>query len=86
MLPERRKIGVVGIQNLPQIFQARRMFPRQATANLLFRNRGDLTFEEVGAAWGFNWKGVSSSLALADLDNDGDLEVRLGGNRWQSGG
>lgn len=58
-----------------EIFQARRRFPRQATANLLFRNRGDLTFEEVGAAWGFDLKAVSSSLALADLDNDGDLDV-----------
>jgi hypothetical protein len=58
-----------------EIFQARRMFPRQATAKLAFRNRGDLTFEEAGKAWGFDWKGVSSSMALADLDNDGDLDV-----------
>jgi enediyne biosynthesis protein E4 len=58
-----------------EVFQARRMFPRQATANLAFHNRGDLTFEELGQAWGFDWKGVSSSMALADLDNDGDLDV-----------
>ncbi|MDW8310686.1 MAG: VCBS repeat-containing protein, partial [Verrucomicrobiales bacterium] len=58
-----------------EIFQARRRFPRQATANLAFRNRGDLTFDEVSAAWGFDLRAVSSSLALADLDNDGDLDV-----------
>ena len=58
-----------------EVLQTRRMFPRQATANLIFRNRGDLTFEETGRAWGFDWKGVSSSMALADLDNDGDLDV-----------
>ncbi|MBE7504101.1 MAG: VCBS repeat-containing protein [Verrucomicrobiales bacterium] len=58
-----------------QIFQARRMFPRLATANLAFRNRGDLTFEEVGAAWGFDLRGVSQGMALADLDNDGDCDV-----------
>jgi hypothetical protein len=58
-----------------QIFQARRMFPRLATANLVFRNRRDLTFEETGQAWGFNWRGISSSMALADLNNDGGLDV-----------
>jgi hypothetical protein len=50
-------------------------FPRIETANLCFRNRGDLTFEEVGAAWGFNMRGISHGAALGDLDNDGDLDV-----------
>jgi hypothetical protein len=58
-----------------EIFQARRAFPRSATANLAFRNRGDLTFEEVGQKWGFDFKGVSQGMALVDLDNDGDLDV-----------
>lgn len=50
-------------------------FPRIETANLCFRNRGDLTFEEVGAAWGFNMQGISHGAALGDLDKDGDLDV-----------
>jgi len=50
-------------------------FPRIETANLCFRNRGDLTFEEVGAAWGFSARGISHGAALGDLDNDGDLDV-----------
>lgn len=58
-----------------EIFRERRAFPRLATANLAFRNRHDLTFEETGAAWGFNWKGVSQSMATADLDQDGDLDL-----------
>jgi hypothetical protein len=60
-----------------EIFQARRKFPRFSTPNLAFRNRGDLTFEEVGRAWGFDLAAISHGMALADLDNDGDLDVAV---------
>ena len=58
-----------------QIFENRKMFPRQNSPNIALRNRGDLTFEDNGAAWGFNFDGVSHGMAMADLDNDGDLDV-----------
>jgi hypothetical protein len=58
-----------------EVFQARRMFPRLATPNLAFRNNGDLTFTEIGAPWGFHAAGISQAMAVADLDNDGDLDV-----------
>jgi len=61
-----------------EIFEARRIFPRLATPNLAFRNQGDLTFHDSSQAWGFDLPAVSQSLALADLDNDGDLDVLVG--------
>ena len=53
----------------------RKRFLRLDTPNVAFRNRGDLTFEEVGATWGFDSRRISHGMALADLDNDGDLDV-----------
>ena len=50
-------------------------FPPLATPNYAFRNRGDLTFEEVGAPWGFNSTQVCHGVLFADLDNDGDLDT-----------
>jgi hypothetical protein len=72
-----RKLRATGQPSDAEIFAARRMFPRLDTANLAFRNRGDLTFEEAGERWGFDLRGISNGMALADLDNDGDLDVVL---------
>lgn len=58
-----------------EALRMRAKFPRLELPKLAFRNRGDLTFEERGDAWGFNTRGVSQGMALADLDNDGDLDV-----------
>jgi hypothetical protein len=55
----------------------RRMFPRLTTPNLAFRNLGGFRFSEVSEAWGFNAPAISQGLCLADLDNDGDLDVVL---------
>ena len=52
-----------------------RFFPRLNPVNAAFRNRGDLTFEDVSADWGFTEESVTHGMALADLDNDGDLDL-----------
>src|SRR5437764_9209089 len=50
-------------------------YPALTVPNVLFRNRGNRTFEEVGKSWGFDSTQISHGIVLADLDNDGDLDV-----------
>lgn len=58
-----------------EALQLRLAFPRLDDPNVAFRNRGDGTFEDIGSAWGFDLRGISQGMALADLDGDGDLDV-----------
>ncbi len=53
----------------------RKFYPLLHLANQAFRNRGDLTFEDKAHDWGFDYVGISQGMCLADLDNDGDLDV-----------
>jgi len=43
--------------------------------HLAFRNRGDLQFEDVSAAWGLNQRGVGFGAAFGDLSGDGNLDL-----------
>ncbi len=43
--------------------------------NYLFKNKGDLKFENVSESWGFADSSFSNGAAVADFDNDGDLDL-----------
>ncbi|MDX1429697.1 MAG: FG-GAP-like repeat-containing protein, partial [Rhodothermales bacterium] len=62
--------------------EIRLLYPDLYQKNIAFRNKGDLTFEDVSEAWGFGTEpDISHGFATADLDGDGDLDVivnRLG--------
>ena len=49
--------------------------PSTQTPNYMFRNRGDLTFENKNASWGFSEAVLSNGAITADLDGDGDLDL-----------
>lgn len=43
--------------------------------NYMFRNSGDLHFDNASAEWGMNEPAISHGAAVGDLDNDGDLDL-----------
>ncbi len=51
------------------------MYPPLNLPKMAFRNQGLLTFKNMGDAWGFNSVGVAQGMCLADLNNDGALDV-----------
>ena len=58
------------------------LYPSLNTQNFSFRNQGDLHFKDMSQPWGFSSVDISHSMALGDLDNDGDLDVVI--NRLES--
>jgi len=52
-----------------------RQMPSTKLSNYVFRNNGDLSFDNKTAEWGFTRKAISNGAAYADLDNDGDLDL-----------
>lgn len=43
--------------------------------NKAYKNGGNLSFTDVGEAWGFTQPSFSNGAAYGDLDNDGDLDL-----------
>lgn len=51
-----------------------RLYPRLETPIFAFRNSGRLTFDDMTPGWGTGQRGVHHGMALADLDEDGDID------------
>lgn len=49
--------------------------PSQKVANYVFKNKGELRFEDKSQDWGMGMPSFSTGAAYADLDNDGDLDL-----------
>ncbi|GGD17272.1 VCBS repeat-containing protein [Hyunsoonleella pacifica] len=68
-------------RNLPkgttaeELFKLSKETPSQPVSNYAFRNKGNLQFEKVSKAWGFDTPSFSNGMAYGDLDNDGDLDI-----------
>lgn len=70
-----RAVPMLGALTRTERRQLSEIYPVLDVPKVAFRNRGDLTFEEIGAAWGLATPGVGHGVAEADLDNDGDLDL-----------
>ncbi len=64
-----------GAENPAERIRVMRDSPVFAESHLAFRNMGDLTFEDVSAAWGLDQRGVGFGCALGDLSGDGNLDI-----------
>ena len=51
------------------------LVPTNRVRNYLFRNRGDMRFEDRSEDWGFRNSINSNGAAYGDLDGDGDLDL-----------
>jgi enediyne biosynthesis protein E4 len=49
--------------------------PRNPLPNKMFKNKGNLKFDDIGNAWGLTQATFSNGAAYGDLDNDGDLDL-----------
>jgi len=55
--------------------KALELMPKGNTHNYIFKGKGQLAFEDVSGNWTKKDTLVSGATAIADLDNDGDLDI-----------
>ena len=68
--------GTKETKHMNQVY-AMAALPDVKLPNYAFRNKGDLTFENKSKDWGLDVPSFSNGTIIADLDNDGDLDIVL---------
>jgi hypothetical protein len=58
-----------------EVLRLLEQFARLESTKPIYRNRRDLTFEDMSEGWGLGGTEISHGMALADLDNDGDQDL-----------
>lgn len=61
-------------------FNLVKKMPSNKLQSYIFKNNKDLTFSNVATEWGITEKSISNAAVYADLDNDGDYDLIIGGN------
>ena len=59
----------------PAVAELLSKIPSIEVSNYMFKNKGDLTFDNKSKEWGLDKAQLSHGSAYADLDNDGDLDL-----------
>lgn len=70
-----QKSGGVTPRRYPDVNEFLNLIPEHKLPNYIFRNKGDLTFENMTEAWKTGKPSFSNGCAYADLDGDGDLDL-----------
>ncbi len=65
----------MAVENQADSRQVVKNSPKLEERHFAFRNLGDLAFEEVGAKWGLDQRGVSFGAAFGDFAGDGNLDL-----------
>lgn len=60
------------------------VIPSNKIPNYMYRNKGDLEFEDVTGDWNLDTPSHSNGSAYADLDNDGDMDLVINNVNEQS--
>lgn len=62
-------------RNLVPPMELQDIIPKIKVPKFLFKNHGDLKFEDYSEKWGVAVRAFSNGAACGDLDNDGDLDL-----------